>query len=432
MTGLNPSLHRIPLALTPEEVALRLRGREGLVFLDTSGHATEGGAVSFVTAEPREWLRGSIHELAPLREALARLPGAAGSGARGMPHGGLFGAVGFDGQYAFGLYDQVMMFRHDTEEWWETGGLSRSIPVQSVVEGEVPALDFKPLLGREEFCAMVRRALEYIAAGDIYQVNLSRPWEAAWPDGADPFALYQRLRHFSPAPHGAFLDLGDRQILSASPESFLRMSGSLVRTRPIKGTRPRRRDPQEDEKSAYDLITSPKEISELIMITDLERNDLGRVCEYGSVSVPELLKLERFEQVFHLVSTVQGTLRSGVDHAAALQACFPGGSISGAPKKRACEIIRELERFPRGLYTGALGFLGAGGESHFSIAIRTAVVEKGRIHFHTGAGIVADSDPGQEDEETWHKAATLLGAARWRTGTAGAEKKPAPAGPERV
>ena len=189
------------------------------------------------------------------------------------------------------------------------------------------------------------------------------------------------------------------------------MSGRAVRTRPIKGTRPRRAETNADEKSAYDLITSPKEIAELIMITDLERNDLGQVCEFGSVSVPELLKLERHEQVFHLVSTVEGRLRPEVDHLAALRACFPGGSITGAPKRRARQIIAELEPAPRGLYTGAIGWLGFNGESQFNIAIRTVVIEDGRAHFHVGAGIVADSTPEREWQETLDKAAGILLAA---------------------
>ena len=200
-------------------------------------------------------------------------------------------------------------------------------------------------------------------------------------------------------------------MLSASPESFLKLSGNLVSTSPIKGTRPRYRDHERDEKSAYDLLTSPKELSELIMITDLERNDLGRVCEFGTVRVSELLKIERFEHVFHLVSTVNGQLRQDVDHLAALEACFPGGSITGAPKRRATEIIDELESEPRGLYTGSIGYLGANGESQFNIAIRTAVVENKAIQFHVGAGIVADSDPAMEYEETLHKAAGILQAA---------------------
>jgi anthranilate/para-aminobenzoate synthase component I len=160
------------------------------------------------------------------------------------------------------------------------------------------------------------------------------------------------------------------------------------------------------------LLTSPKEIAELVMITDLERSDLGQVCETGSVAVRELLKLERFEQVFHLVSTVEGRLRADVDHAAALRACFPGGSITGAPKKRAREIIAELEPIRRGLYTGTIGWFGFNGESQFNIAIRTVVVEPGRVHFHVGAGIVTDSIPEKEWQETLDKAAGILTAAQ--------------------
>ena len=165
-----------------------------------------------------------------------------------------------------------------------------------------------------------------------------------------------------------------------------------------------------DEKSAYDLITSAKEVAELVMITDLERNDLGQVCEYGSVVATELLKLERYAQVFHLVSTIEGTLRKEVDHLDAFRACFPGGSITGAPKKRAREIISELEPCPRGLYTGAIGCFGFNGESRFNIAIRTLIAEAGELHFQVGAGIVADSVPEKEWEETLHKAAGILQA----------------------
>ena len=189
------------------------------------------------------------------------------------------------------------------------------------------------------------------------------------------------------------------------------MSGRSIRTRPIKGTRPRRSDPMADEKSAFDLITSPKEVSELIMITDLQRNDLGQVCEYGTVAVPELLKLERHEQVFHLVSTVEGRLRADIDHAAAVRACFPGGSITGAPKKRAMEIIAELEARPRGLYTGSIGWIGFNEESAFSITIRTVIIEGAEASFHVGAGIVADSVPEAEWQETLDKAAGILLAA---------------------
>jgi anthranilate/para-aminobenzoate synthase component I len=211
----------------------------------------------------------------------------------------------------------------------------------------------------------------------------------------------------SPAPGAAFLDMGGRQVLSASPELFLRVDGRHAVTRPIKGTRPRDADPVRDQQLAYELITDPKEAAELVMITDLERNDLGAVCEYGSVTVSDLLRLERFAQVFHLVSTVEGDLRPDVDVVAAVAACFPGGSITGAPKRRAMELIAELEPEARGLYTGAIGWFGFGGDAAFSIAIRTLVAEEGRLHFHTGSGITGDSDPAREYAETLHKARGL-------------------------
>jgi anthranilate/para-aminobenzoate synthase component I len=192
------------------------------------------------------------------------------------------------------------------------------------------------------------------------------------------------------------------------------MSGRRISTRPIKGTRPRKRDPEEDEREAFELKTSPKEIAELVMITDLERNDLGSICEYGSVSATQLLHLERYAQVFHLVSTVEGELRQDISQVGAMAACFPGGSISGAPKKRALEIIRELEPVPRDLFTGAIGYFGYNGESQFNIAIRTVVIRDGEASFHVGAGITADSDPEKEWEETLHKAAGILQAAKNR------------------
>jgi anthranilate/para-aminobenzoate synthase component I len=413
-TGLRPCT----LPLSPLEAARGLRGRPGFVWCDSSDEAS--GRVSVMTCDPVEVLHGASGDWPAVSSALQRLASslapAGGHRDLGLPGPGLFGSVDFDGSWCFGVYPSVLVYHHDSDQWWEAGSLVSRIDPRavSVFPTTLPAIDFQPLWSRDGFVAAVRRALDYIGNGDIYQVNLSQPWSSRWPSTADTFAYYERLRAFSPAPHGAFFDLGGRQIASASPELFLRLSGRTVRTRPIKGTRPRHRAAHDDERAAYDLITSPKEIAELIMITDLERNDLGQICEFGSVVVPDLLRLERFQQVFHLVSTVEGTLREGVDHATALRACLPGGSISGAPKIRALEIIRELEPFPRGLYTGVLGWFGVNGESQFSIAIRTAVAEAGRLHFHAGAGIVADSDPAREYEETWHKAATLLGAARWQ------------------
>jgi len=400
------------LLQSPEEVAASLRHLPGFVWMDTSGRCPErdrDGAVSLMAACPRQVLRGHLSDITPLEEALAAMRGGETLD-WGVPLQGLFGTVDYAGSYCFGVYDQVIVHRHRTGEWLETGGLlSRARPAEPAA---ICAVAFVPEMERGAFRQSVLRAQEYIRAGDIYQVNLAHRFRAEWPDGADPFALYVRLRESSPAPHAAYLSLNGRTVLSSSPESFLKMSGNLIRTRPIKGTRPRFADPVADERSLRELMTSDKERAELVMITDLLRNDLGIVCEYGSVQVTGLLQPETFEQVHHLVSTVEGTLRPDMSHAQAMAACFPGGSITGAPKKRAREIISELEPCPRGLYTGAIGFLGANGESHFSIAIRTVTVEHGEASFHTGAGIVADSVPEQEWEETLHKAAGILEAAR--------------------
>ena len=336
-----------------------------------------------------------------------------------MPLGFAAGSVDYDGSFEFGLYDHALYYDHRSAHWHELGGLASRLleptSVEPAVRASNPPLRFAPEMDRPTFLSMVRRAQEYIVAGDIYQVNLSQRFSASFPHArGSAFSFYESLRHHSPAPYAAFLDLGTRQLLSASPESFLHLSGRHARTRPIKGTRPRCAEPQADEKSLYDLLTSPKEISELVMITDLERSDLGQVSEWGSVIVRELLALERFEQVFHLVSTVESTLRRGIDHLEVFRACFPGGSITGAPKKRAREIIAELEPLPRGSYTGAVGWFGFNEESQFNIAIRTVVIEPGRVHFHVGAGIVADSIPEHEYQETLDKGAgILLAAERW-------------------
>ena len=271
-------------------------------------------------------------------------------------------------------------------------------------------------LSRADFIAKVERAQRYIRAGDIYQVNLSQRLAARCDFSG--WELSQRLGAVSPAPFSAFMDcdMGRRhgrfQIASSSPELFLRLSGSHIQTRPIKGTRPRDADPTRDAQLAYELQTSAKELAELVMITDLLRNDLGKVCEFGSVQTPDLARLERFAQVQHLVSTVEGRLRAEVTHLAALASCFPGGSITGAPKFRAMEIIDELEPIARGPYTGALGYLGFNRESQLSIIIRTAICKDGVAHFNVGAGIVADSNPEAEYEETLAKARGFFAALK--------------------
>ncbi len=394
--------------MEPVEAAAGLAHLPGLVFFDSSHESGSPGRVSVIAADPIEVIAGNWdRDWSKVQESVCRH--ATGADVDdGLPHGFAAGFIGYDGEFHFGIYDRALFFRHGPGTWEEIGALAAEIAPPATAS-RARALDFRPETTREAYCEMVRRAQEYIAAGDIYQVNLSHRFTAEFE--GDPFEFYRALRQCSPAPFAAYLDLGERAILSASPELFLKMSGRSILTRPIKGTRPRRREPNADELSAYDLITSAKEIAELVMITDLERSDLGRVCEIGSIVVRELLALERYEQVFHLVSAVEGRLLPEMDPVEALRACFPGGSITGAPKKRAREIVAELEKTPRGIYTGAIGWFGFNGESQFSIAIRTVVTEPGRAHFHVGAGIVADSKPESEWEETLHKAAGILLAA---------------------
>lgn len=267
---------------------------------------------------------------------------------------------------------------------------------------------------RETYRATVRRVLEYIAAGDVFQVNLSQRFTAR--GAPEPLDLYLRLKAESPAPFAAFLRWDDLAVVSASPEWFYQTRGDLLVTRPIKGTRPRGTDPRDDARLAAELRDSPKDRAELTMIVDLERNDLGRVCRYGSVVVRDPMTVESFAQVHHLVATVEGTLRPDVGPIDIIRAVFPGGSITGAPKIRAMEIIDELEPNRRSLYTGAIGYLSRGGSSAFNIAIRTILVEGDRASFQVGGAIVADSDPEAEYEETLAKGRGLLAVLDPRQG----------------
>jgi para-aminobenzoate synthetase component 1 len=260
---------------------------------------------------------------------------------------------------------------------------------------------------RAEYEAVVERALEYIRAGDVFQVNLSQRFEA-FARSVDPLDLHRRLRRTSPAPFSALIRWRDLAVVSASPELFFSTSERHILTRPIKGTRPRDPDPIEDARLAAELAESGKDRAELTMIVDLERNDLGRICEYGTVRVVEPYAIESFAQVHHLLATVEGQLRRGVGAVDIARAVLPGGSITGAPKIRAMQIIDELERNRRSLYTGAIGFLGRGGHAAFNIAIRTLLVEGKRLTYQVGGGIVSDSDPSDEYEETLHKGRGLL------------------------
>jgi len=262
----------------------------------------------------------------------------------------------------------------------------------------------------EEYLAAVSQTKEYIAAGDIFQANISQRFQA--PLQISPWELYVRLRQVNPACFAAYLDYGSGQVVSASPEKFLEVSDGWVQTRPIKGTRPRGDTPEEDQRLAQELLASEKDNAELMMILDLERNDLGRVCRFGTVRVPELMVLESYPTVHHLVATVTGQLAEGYDNIDLMRAVFPGGSITGAPKVRSMEIIDELEPTQRGVYTGDIGYLGFGGQMQLSIVIRTIIVAGGTAYYQVGGGIVADSQPAAEYQETLDKGKALAEALR--------------------
>ncbi len=463
----------VPTAHTPDTLAAALRPRPGRVLLRSSSFDLPQARLSLVAADPFLVLRarGTRCELSRpghpdtvqygnpwrlLDSLLARYELLDQADAP-FPLGGAFGYWGYDlrrfvepglvggppddlelPDSVIGFHDSLVVFDHRSGEvsvvstGLQTDGsrharhareelqrwkllLETPPPAAPTVAAEsagpgragmAPSSSFS----REGFCAAVERAQRYIRAGDIYQVNLAQRLAAAWP--GDGWSLFERLLARAGGPFSAFLDAGDFQLSSISPELFLRLSGAHVVTRPIKGTRPRSADPTRDAQLTYELQTSPKETAELVMITDLLRNDLGRVCEYGSVHVPDLMRLERFPEVQHLVSTVEGRLRPGMTHVAALESCFPGGSITGAPKIRAMQIIDELEPVARGPYTGCAGYLGFNRESQLSILIRTAIVRDGGAWYHAGAGIVADSCPEAEYDETLAKARAFLEVTR--------------------
>lgn len=262
----------------------------------------------------------------------------------------------------------------------------------------------------DAYTAAVARALDYIHAGDVFQVNLSRGWEARFAAPLPPSALYRRLRHANPAPFAGLFDLGEAgAVVSASPERLVSVRGDRVETRPIAGTRPRL--PGDDDAGRIrELIGHAKERAEHVMLVDLERNDIGRVCVGGSVEVDELMVVESYAHVHHIVSNVRGRLREEATPGAVLRAVFPGGTITGAPKVRCMEIIAELEGIGRGAYTGAMGWLDRSGDLDLNILIRSAEVQGDTLRFRTGAGIVADSDPGHELDETRAKARGMLQA----------------------
>ena len=467
---MRPIVEEIATAHSPESLVERLSGEPGIVLLRSSLFDSPQARYSFVAARPFLTFRsfGSRCEISNsegiqygnpwrlLDSLMARfelleevdLP---------FPLGGCFGYWGYDlknfvepklsrrtpqdlelPDCHVGFYDSLIVFDHRLGKTWivSTGlnaegerspkratealeiwravlraheaCLAPAPPASRAISFSGDASAVASSFSHEGFLGVVRRAQDYIRAGHIYQVNLAQRFAA--PCSASSWDFFKCLSDVSPAPFSAYLECGDFHIVSSSPELFLRLSGSQIVTRPIKGTRARSRDPDLDAQLTYELQTSSKEMAELVMITDLLRNDLGKVCEFASVRVPDLVRLERYPQVQHLVSTVEGRLKISTSHFDAFASCFPGGSITGAPKIRAMEIIDELEPVARGPYTGALGYLGFKRESQLSILIRAAICKEQMAYFYAGAGIVADSKAEAEYEETLAKAQGLFQA----------------------
>jgi anthranilate synthase component 1 len=284
--------------------------------------------------------------------------------------------------------------------------LERALSLTRTAGAEPLALESN--MTQPQFEAIVRQAKEHIAAGDVYQVVLSQRFSATV--GVDPFTVYRALRHVNPSPYMFFVRMGSRSVVGSSPEMLVRVEGRRAETHPIAGTRPRGRTEDEDQRLGDELKRNEKERAEHVMLVDLGRNDLGRVCSYGSVRVPTFMALERYSHVMHLVSVVEGQLADDQDRLDALVACFPAGTVSGAPKVRAMQIINDLETTPRGVYAGAVGYLDFAGNLDFCIAIRSIVLENGVASVQAGAGIVADSNPTAEYEETRDKARAMVRA----------------------
>jgi para-aminobenzoate synthetase component 1 len=449
------------------QVARKLAHLPHLLFLDSAEKHADRGRYSYISAMPVTAGRTPANNVSakqpngPFGFGRAHWLGAVKSLPEVPPfQGGFAGVFGYGlasaieprvpqnrwDEFAvplvgYGIFDWVVSFDHATGRAWIVSsgfntGVSREfaqqrltqvlellrtpeqplrevatqLPVPAELAPQFPLPNFPNVtsnFSRDGYETAVRRAVEYIHAGDCFQVNLSQ--RLLTPLREHPLELYARLRERNPAPFSAYFDLGGFQILSASPERFLRVhADGEVETRPIKGTRPRGRTPEDDAANIRDLATSAKDRAENVMIVDLLRNDIGKVCEFGSVRVPRVCEVETFRFVHHLVSEVRGKLKPGCTPLDLLLAAFPGGSITGAPKVRAMEIIAELEPTARGPYCGSLGWIGFDGAMDTNILIRTFTAGRGWLQFPVGGGIVADSDPAREYEETLHKAAGLL------------------------
>jgi para-aminobenzoate synthetase component 1 len=457
-----PLVEEVRPAPDPGRAFEQLTNLPHVLFLDSARHS-DLGRYSFLAADPFEWISSRGAHSDPFPVLAERLQQWSMERVPDLPpfQGGAAGVFGYDlchhleklprpriddfeiPDLAVGFYDWVLAFDHLQNRAWiistgvpETDPSRRLRRARTRLEMVRTFLSSKPEVfsnyqppGRcqvatqyplplpesltsnfsaETYLQTVGRAIEYIRAGDCFQVNIAQ--RLLMPQKEHPARLYRRLRQCNSAPFAGYLHMDDFVLASASPERFLRVDKGEVEARPIKGTRPRMTDPAQNDVQVKELMASAKDRAENIMIVDLLRNDLGRVCEYGTVQVPALCRLESYQYVHHLVSEVRGLLREGLGPIDLLQAAFPGGSVTGAPKIRALEIIAELEPTARGPYCGSLAYLGFDGSMDSSILIRTFTVGRGWVQFPVGGGIVADSDPEREYEETLHKAEGMIRA----------------------
>jgi para-aminobenzoate synthetase component 1 len=474
MSGLprNPLVEELVPPPDPAGCCERLEGLPHRLFLDSALRDPRLGRYSYLTADPFAMVRSDVWKTDPLAAVRKILGPFASAPVPGLPpfQGGAAGYIAYDwglelerlpspeyndlrlDNLVLGVYDWVLAWDHlESKAWLMSTGMpeidptarerraaERAAIVRNYLTGSSrpesspppreprclvvpppsyplengwwdPRVELESSFTRAGYLKAVERVREYIVAGDIFQANLSQRFEAPLTESS--WTLYRRLRERNPAPFAAFLDFDNLAVLSASPERFLRVDATgHVETRPIKGTRPRGVGPEHDAALSQALAESAKDRAENLMIVDLMRNDLSRVCAPGSVRVAELFALEQYATVHHLVSTVVGQLAPGADALDLLRAAFPGGSITGAPKLRAMEIIAELEPSRRGVYCGSIGYWSVTGELDTSIAIRTAVARNGRVYFSAGGGVVADSDPADEYQETLDKARGLIDA----------------------
>ena len=455
-----PLAERLTTAPDPVEAYACVSHLPHPILLDSADRGPRGrharGRYSFVAADPVAIVRRS-GDADALAAAVELAGGLGAAPIAGLPpfQGGVAGFIGYEWgatlerlpplpadelglpDVLLSVYDWVLAWDHEQDAAWimsrglggtdparrlrevrdllaapprgrpaPAGRVSRTVPTFPV--SALDPLGIRSPFERPAYEAAVERVRQYVHAGDVFQVNISQRFEV--PVTGTPLELYRRLRSRHPAAFAALIETDDFAILSASPERFLQVNGASVATRPIKGTRPRGATPAQDAALAAELEASDKDRAENVMIVDLMRNDLYRVSEPGSVRVPELCVLESHPTVHHLVSTVESTLAADADAVALIRAAFPGGSITGAPKVRAMEIIAELEPTRRGVYCGSIGYLSVTGAADFSIAIRTAVVRDGTAYVAAGGGITADSEPGAEYDETIAKARGVLAA----------------------